>query len=57
MVALQIQTRNGIALDTLREPAEGIARECVRRVSGSSTLLLETALVESPAEWSGILLF
>jgi S-adenosylmethionine synthetase len=57
VVELQIQTRNGIALDTLREPAEGIARECLRRVSGLSTLLLETASVESPAEWPGILLF
>jgi len=57
VVELQIQTRNGIALDMLREPAEGIARECLRRVSGLSTLLLETASLESPAEWPGVLLF
>lgn len=57
VVELQIQTRNGIALDTLRERAEGIARGCLRRVSGLSTLLLETASLESPAEWPGVLLF
>jgi S-adenosylmethionine synthetase len=57
LVELQIQTRNGIALDTLREPAESTARECLRRIAGLSTLLLETASVESPAEWPGVLLF
>jgi S-adenosylmethionine synthetase len=57
LVELQIQTRNGIALNTLREPAEGIARGCLRRVTGLSKLQLETASLESPAEWPGVLLF
>jgi S-adenosylmethionine synthetase len=56
-VELQIQTRNGIALDALREPAAGIARECLRRVTDLSKLLLATASLESPAEWPGVLLF
>jgi S-adenosylmethionine synthetase len=57
VVELQIQTRNGMTLDAVREPAEAIARECLRRVSGLSTLLLETASLESPAVWPGVLLF
>lgn len=57
LVELQIQTRNGLAPSTLREPAEGIARECLRQVTGLSRLQLETASLESPAEWPGVLLF
>ena len=57
VMELQIQTRDGIALDTLRDTAEDIARECLRRVTRLSTLLLETASLESPAEWPGVLLF
>jgi S-adenosylmethionine synthetase len=57
VVELQIQTRNGIAIETLREPAEAIARECLRRVTELSRLLLDRASVESPAAWPGVLLF
>jgi hypothetical protein len=57
VVELQIQSRNGVALDTLREPAEAIASECLRGVTGLTRLLLDKASVESPAEWPGILLF
>jgi S-adenosylmethionine synthetase len=57
MVELQIQSRNGVALDTLREPAEAIARQCLRDVTGLTRLLLDTASIESPAEWPGVLLF
>jgi S-adenosylmethionine synthetase len=57
VMELQIQTRNGIALDTLREPAEAIARECLHGVTGLTRLLLDKASVESPAAWPGILLF
>ena len=57
VVELQIQTRNGIAIETLREPAEAIARECLRRVTELPRLLLDRASVESPAAWPGVLLF
>jgi S-adenosylmethionine synthetase len=57
VVELQIHTRNGVTLDTLREPAEDIARECLRKLTGLTRLLLDTASVESPAGWPGILLF
>lgn len=57
VVELQIETRRGVAPDALREPAEAIARECLRGVTGLAGLLLDTASVESPAAWPGILLF
>jgi S-adenosylmethionine synthetase len=57
VVELQIQTRNGVALDTLREPAEAIALECLRGAKGLTRLLLDKASVESPAAWPGVLLF
>jgi S-adenosylmethionine synthetase len=57
LVELQIQTRAGVMLDTLREPAEAIARECLRGVTGLAELLLDTGSVESPAAWPGVLLF
>lgn len=57
VLELQIQTRNGVTLDTLREPAEAIARECLRGVTGLTRLLLDKASVKSPAAWPGILLF
>ena len=57
VVELQIQTRNGVALDTLREPAEAIALECLRGMPRLSRLLLDKASVESPAAWPGVLLF
>jgi S-adenosylmethionine synthetase len=57
LVELQIQTRNGIALDRVREPAEAIARECLGGVTDLTRLLLDRASIESPATWPGILLF
>jgi S-adenosylmethionine synthetase len=57
VVELQIQSRNGVALDTLREPVEAIARECLRGVTGLTRLLLDKASIESPAGWPGVLLF
>jgi S-adenosylmethionine synthetase len=54
---LQIQTRNGIALELVREPTEAIARECLRGVTDLTRLLLDRASVEAPAAWPGILLF
>ena len=56
-VELQIRTRNGVPLDTMREPAEAIAREHLRGVTGLARLLLDNASVVSPAAWPGILLF
>ena len=57
IVELQIQTRNAVALETLREPAEAIARECLRGVTELTRLLLDHASIESPAAWPGVLLF
>jgi S-adenosylmethionine synthetase len=57
VVELQIQARDGISLGKLREPAEAIARECLGRMTGLTQLLLETASIESPAVWPGVLLF
>jgi S-adenosylmethionine synthetase len=54
---LQIQAQNGVALDTLRAPAETIARECLRGVTGLTSRLLDKASIESPAAWPGVLLF
>jgi S-adenosylmethionine synthetase len=56
-VELQIQTRNGIALERVREPAEAIARACLRDITGLSTLLIQHAAIESPALWPGVPLF
>jgi S-adenosylmethionine synthetase len=57
VIELQIQTRDGIALDTLREPAAAIAREHLRGVTELTRLLLDKGSVASPAAWPGILLF
>jgi S-adenosylmethionine synthetase len=54
---LQIRTRNGIALDAVREPAAAIARVCLRRLDGLSQRLIERASIELPAAWPGIDLF
>jgi S-adenosylmethionine synthetase len=56
-VELQIRTRDGIALERIREAATVIARDCLRRISGLSQLLLERASIESPAAWPGVPLF
>jgi S-adenosylmethionine synthetase len=57
VVELQIQTRNGIALDAVRAPAETIVRDCLRGLTELTRLLLERASPESPATWPGVLLF
>jgi S-adenosylmethionine synthetase len=56
-VELQIQSRKGVAVDTLREPTEAIARECLHGVTGLTLVLLDKASVESAAAWPGVLLF
>jgi S-adenosylmethionine synthetase len=56
-VELQIRTRDGIPLERVREAAAVIARECLRRITGLTELLLERASIESPATWPGVLLF
>jgi S-adenosylmethionine synthetase len=57
VVELQIQTRNGVAIETLREPAEAIARACLSNVPELTRLLLDRGSIESPAAWPGVLLF
>lgn len=56
-VELQIRTRDGIPLEHIRDAATGIARDCVRRITGLSELLLARASIESPAVWPGVPLF
>ena len=57
IVELQIQTRNGIPLEVVRELAETIARDCLRRMPELTRQVLERASIESPATWPGVLLF
>jgi S-adenosylmethionine synthetase len=57
VVELQIQTRNGIALDVVQEPAQAIARNGLRALAGLAQQLIEHASVESPGSWPGVLLF
>jgi len=57
VVELQIQTRNGVALDAVREAATTVALKCLRDITGLSTLLIRQASIESPADWPGIRLF
>jgi S-adenosylmethionine synthetase len=57
VVELQIVTRHGIALDSVRGPAEAIAREFLGGLTDLTRLLLDGASIESPAMWPGILLF
>jgi S-adenosylmethionine synthetase len=57
VVELQLETRDGIELETLRDPAAAIARERLRDVTGLTRLMLDQASIESPAEWPGVLLF
>jgi S-adenosylmethionine synthetase len=54
---LQLHTRNGVPVDTLHAPAAAIACERLRGLTTLPRLLLETASVESPATWPGVLLF
>jgi S-adenosylmethionine synthetase len=56
-VELQIRTRDGIALERVRDTATVIARDCLRHITGLSQLLLDRASIESPATWPGIPLF
>ena len=56
-VDLQIQTRNGVALDAIREPATAVARKCLHDITALSALLIQHASIESPALWPGIPLF
>ena len=59
VVELQIQTRNGVALDVVREPATAIARKClgdITELMGKGTIKLEKVkTVELPRkpEWLG----
>jgi S-adenosylmethionine synthetase len=57
MVELQIQARDGVALEALRGPAEAIARSCLRGLTELTRRMLEGASIESPAGWPGVLLF
>ena len=57
VVELQIQTRNGVALDVVRAPATAVARTCLRDISELSALLIQHASIESPAMWPGVRLF
>ena len=57
VVELQIQTRHGVALDLVREPAEAIARDCLRQVTELGQRLIQRASIESPAVWPGVRLF
>lgn len=57
LLELRIRTRDGLPLDAVRERAEAIAGEAVRRVTELPQLLLTHASVESPASWPGVLLF
>jgi S-adenosylmethionine synthetase len=56
-VELQIQTRNGVALDVVREPATAVARKCLSDITELSALLIQHASIESPAMWPGVRLF
>lgn len=56
-VELQIQTRNGVSLETVRGAAEDVARRCLREITELSTLLVQHASLESPAMWPGVRLF
>jgi S-adenosylmethionine synthetase len=57
VVELQIQTRNGVALDVVRETATAIARKCLSDITELSALLIQHASIESPALWPGVRLF
>jgi S-adenosylmethionine synthetase len=57
VMELQIRTRDDVALEVVREPAEAMARNGLRRLTELPRLLLERASIESPAEWPGVLLF
>ncbi len=57
VVELQIQTRDGVSLEVVREPAEAIARSCLHSLSELPQLLIERASIESPAVWPGVRLF
>jgi S-adenosylmethionine synthetase len=57
LVELQIQTRDGVSLEVVREPAEAIGRNCLRSLTELPRLLIERASIESPAVWPGVRLF
>jgi S-adenosylmethionine synthetase len=57
VVELQLRTRDDLPIESLLEPAEAIARECLSRLSELPRMLLARASVESPATWPGILIF
>jgi S-adenosylmethionine synthetase len=57
LVELQIRTRDDLPLDSLRAPAESIARTCLRDLTELPQTLIARASVESPAAWPGVLLF
>jgi S-adenosylmethionine synthetase len=57
LIELQLRTRDDVPLDSLRAPAESIARDCLHELSELPQMLLARASVESPAAWPGVLLF
>jgi S-adenosylmethionine synthetase len=57
LVEMQLRTRDDLPLDSLRAPAESIARDCLHELSELPQILLARASVESPAAWPGVLLF
>jgi len=57
VVELQIQTRDGVSLEVVRESAEIIARNCLQSLTELPQLLIEQASIESPAVWPGVRLF
>ena len=57
LIELQLRTRDDLPLDSLRAPAESIARDCLHELSELPQMLLARASVESPAAWPGVLLF
>jgi S-adenosylmethionine synthetase len=57
LVELQIRTRDDLPLDSLRAPAESIARTCLHELTKLPQALLARGSVESPAAWPGVLLF
>jgi S-adenosylmethionine synthetase len=57
LVELQVRTRDDVPLDSLRERADTIARDCFRELRELPQMLFDRACIESPAEWPGVLLF
>jgi S-adenosylmethionine synthetase len=57
VVELQIRMRDSIALDSVREPASAIGRDCLGRIGELSQQLIDRASIERPAVWPGVTLF